>query len=42
MLVHAVHDDHPFHDALRSAVEFEFTELAHWLHLAVSEAPHET
>lgn len=42
LLVHAVHDDEPFHDSLRSAVEFKLTELARWLDLTVSEAPHET
>jgi uncharacterized protein YcaQ len=42
LLVHAVHDDEPFQDALRSAVEFRLTELARWLDLTVSEAPHET
>ncbi len=42
LLVHAVHDDEPFHDNLRSAVEFRLTELARWLDLTVSEAPHET
>ncbi len=42
LLVHAVHVDEPLHDNLRSAVEFRLTELARWLNLTVSEAPHET
>ncbi len=42
LLVHAVHEDEPFDDDLRSAVERRLTELARWLDLAVSEAPHET
>jgi uncharacterized protein len=42
LLVHAVHADEPFPDDLRSAVEFRITELARWLDLTVSEAPHET
>jgi uncharacterized protein YcaQ len=42
LLVHAVHDDEPFHDDLRYEVEFRITELARWLDLTVSEAPHET
>jgi len=40
--VHAVHNDEPFHDDLRSAVECRITELARWLDLTVSEAPHQT
>jgi hypothetical protein len=41
LLVHAVHQDEPFDDGLRSAVERRITELAHWLDLTVSQAPHE-
>ncbi len=40
LLVHAVHDDEPFHESLCSAVESRLTELARWLGLTVSEAPH--
>ena len=39
LLVHAVHQDEPFDDDLRSAVERKITELAHWLGLTLSEAP---
>ncbi len=39
--VHAIHEDEPFHENLRSAVESRLTELASWLDLSVSEAPHE-
>ena len=39
--VHAVHEDEPFHDDLCSAVEVKITELARWLDLTVTEAPHE-
>lgn len=42
LLVHAVHDDEPFDISLRSAVEFKLTELARWLDLTVSKAPHKT
>lgn len=42
LLVHAVHEDEPFDDDLRSAVELRITELAHWLDLTVSEARHQT
>lgn len=42
LLVHAVHQDEPFDDGLRSAVELRITELAHWLDLTMSQAPHET
>lgn len=42
LLVHAVHQDQPFDDGLRSAVELRITELANWLDLNVSQAPHET
>ena len=42
LLVHAVHADEPFHDALRCAVEFKLIELARWLGLTVSESPHQT
>ena len=42
LLVHAVHQDEPFDRALRSVVELRITELAHWLDLTVSQAPHET
>lgn len=41
LLVHAVHEDEPFDDDLLSAVELRITELARWLDLTVSEAPHE-
>ena len=39
LLVHAVHEDEPFHDDLRSAVELRITELAGWLNLTVSVGP---
>lgn len=39
--LHAVHHDGPFDDGLRSAVELRITELAHWLGLTVSRAPHD-
>ncbi len=42
LFVHAIHDDEPFHDDLRSAVEARITELARWLDLTATEAPHET
>ncbi len=42
LFVHAVHDDEPFLDDLSSAVELKITELARWLDLTVSEAPHQT
>ncbi len=42
LLVHAIHQDEPFDHDLRSAVESRITELARWLDLTVSEAPHET
>lgn len=42
LLVHAIHQDETFPDDLRSAVELRITELARWLDLDVSEAPHET
>ncbi|MEO7058949.1 MAG: crosslink repair DNA glycosylase YcaQ family protein [Lapillicoccus sp.] len=42
LLLHAVHEDEPFDDGLRSAVELRITELARWLDLTVSAAPHET
>ena len=42
LLVHAVHHDEPFDEDLHSAVELRLTELARWLDLTVSEAPHET
>ncbi len=42
LLVHAIHQDEPFDDSLRAAVESRITELARWLDLTVSEAPHET
>ena len=41
LLVHAVHEDEPFEEPLRAAVELKLTELARWLDLTVSEAPHE-
>lgn len=42
LLVHAVHEDEPFDEALRSAVELRLTGLATWLDLTVAEAPHPT
>jgi uncharacterized protein len=42
LLVHTVHQDEPFDEGLRSALELRITELAHWLDLAISQAPHET
>ena len=42
LLVHAVHEDEPVDDTLRTAVELRLTELARWLDLAVCEAPHPT
>lgn len=41
-VVHAVHDDKPFDNNLRSEVESKLTELARWLNLTISQAPHET
>ena len=40
LLVHAVHEDVSFHGDLRSAVELRIADLASWLDLTVSQAPH--
>ena len=42
LLVHAVHQDEPFDDSLRSAVDLRIAELARWLDLTVPQAPHPT
>ncbi len=38
--VHAIHEDQPFHADLRSTVELRIADLARWLGLTVSQAPH--
>ncbi len=42
LLLHAVHEDEPFGEDLRSTVEDRISELAGWLDLVVSESPHES
>ncbi len=40
LLVHAVHEDEPFDQALRSAVELRLDDLARRLDLTTADAPH--
>ena len=40
LLVHAVHEDEPFDQALRSAVELRLEDLARRLDLTTADAPH--